>query len=431
MELTLESANADMLQVYQRERVILPFERAKNQFLESIQEGSAAEGMQLIGNELQYGLRMFDGYGVGTPNDGAAWSTPRQHSSVKATVTRAQLEAALSITLEAQKAGQDEGSFTGDPLGDAVKNCVRVYAIQKNAYFLGHGTGRLAVIAADAAATDTVILDGPEFAFMVRRGMFLEAADIDVGGTVQTLGGGNMEARVIDIDHLTHTVTFDRNVTVEAGWGLYLSGVYGARKPNGMRAFIDDGQLTDDVVGIVRADHPEVNAKILDNNGQLQDYDEMLLRDLYVQITQDTDIVPDVLWSNEGMRSEHFRFTSADRMFVQTGQGVPAYQTGMKEEDIAFHYGGQRIPFKVDRSMPARSLYALYMAGWRKHTLMKDDWLKRGGPNPILDYAPAAGGQTYSNRLVGSLQGNCNLSHKQLNAQGALLNVKDRHSARD
>ena len=433
MELTLESAQNDMLTVYQREKVILPYTRAKNPFLESMREDM--EGMKPIGNVLEFNLRSRDGFGLGTPNDGADWAAPRRHQSIKAQVTRAQIEAALSITLEANLAGEGEGSFTGDPLSDSVQNCVRVFAIYKNALYLGHGTGRLAVVAADANATDTVVFDGPEFCFGLRPGMYLEFANLDTGGAIQTIAAGPIiEARIDAINLLTHTVTFEINITVQSNWGAYISGTYGKRKPNGMRNIIDDGALTDDIFNIVRADHPEVNATILSNGGQLQDYSEELVRDLLVQITQKTDMQPTVFWCNEGIRSEHYRSTTPDRVFQVVGKGdTPGYNIGANEEDLAMHYGGKKIPFKVDRSMVARSLYALYQPGWRKHTLLNDDWMKGGGAagNSILHYAPAAGGGTYSNTFVGSLQGNGNCSHKHLNAQGAITNIKDRHSARD
>ncbi len=432
MELTLASAANDMTTIYQREKTILPYERAAVPFLDGIKESS--EGMKLLGNVLEFNLRLHDGYGIGTPDDGGDWSEPRQHRAVKAQVTKAQLDAALLITIEAEAAGQGDGSFTGDPLGTAVESCLRVYMYQKNCLYLGHGTGRFAVVAADANATDTVIMDLPEGCFQLRVGAFYEFADLDVGGTVQNLGLGAVEAQVESIDLLTQTVIFDRNITVSAGWGVYVAGTYGKRKPNGMRNIVDNGALTDSIFNIDRDDFPQVNATMLDNGGALQDYDEALVRDLLVQITQKTDLVPTEFWSNEGIRSEHYRHTTPDRIFQVVGKGeVPGYNIGANQDELAFHWAGQKIPFKCDRNIPARSLYALYKPGWRKHTLIPDDWLKQGGAqgHVMLDYAPAAGGVTKSNNMIGSLQGNGNCSHKHLNAQGALLNVRDRGSARD
>lgn len=433
MDITLDSANNDMLTIYQRENVIEPYERAAVPFLDGMK--SSTDGLKPAGNVLEFPLRLNDAYSIGRIADGGDWPVVRTHRSTKAQVTKAQLAATLSITLEAQAAGEGQGSFTGDPLNDGIQNCLRTYMYQKNVLYLGHGTGRLAVVAADVVGSDTIVLDTPECAFMCRVGEFIEFADLDTGGTVQNLGGGVLAVEILEINLLTHTITVDQNITVAEGWGVYIAGTYGERAPNGLQNIIDDGRNTDSIFNVDRADFPAVNATILDNAGALQDYEESLVRDLLVQITQKTDIVPTEFWSNEGIRSEHYRHTTPDRVFQQTAPGgVPGYNIGANQEELAFHWSGKRIPFKCDRNLPARGLWASYQPGWRKHELIKDDWLKGGGGaggNAILHWKPADGGGTLTNAMIGSLQGNGNCSHKNLNAQGALLNVRDRGSARD
>jgi hypothetical protein len=183
-------------------------------------------------------------------------------------------------------------------------------------------------------------------------------------------------------------------------------------------------------MNINRAANPQVNATIIDP-GVLQDYTESGVRDLLVQIKQKSGMVPTEFWSNAGVIAEHFAFTQPDRQFViqGTAKDVPSYNIGGNEEDIAFHHGGRRIPYKCDMDLPARGLYASYGPGWRSHTLIEDDWLK--GPKGILHQAPAVAGGTYSNNNIGEMQGCSNVSHKNLNAQGAWLNIRDRVSARD
>jgi hypothetical protein len=201
--------------------------------------------------------------------------------------------------------------------------------------------------------------------------------------------------------------------------------------PNGLRTFIDNGALTSTVMGINRAANPQVNATILDNGGSLQDYSEALDRDCLVQIRQRSGRTPTASFSNAGILSEHYRFTTPDRIFQIQGndKGVPAYNVGGNEEDLAIHFGGKRIKMKFDEDLPARSLYFLYEPGYRMHTLLEDDWFK--GEDGILRIAPADGGGTFKNVWLGEMQGCFNVSHKNLNAQGAILNIRDRDSARD
>lgn len=429
MDINLTSYEQDMLTTYQREKTIVPYARTATPFLNAMKE-VGTRGMKPAGNVLEFQLRLHQGFGVGTPNDGGDWAKARTHKSIKAQVTRAMLDAALRITVEAQAAAADMGSFTGDALADAVKNCLDVFYYQANVLSLGHGTGRLAVVAADSV-TDTVIMDLPDGAFALREGAFVEFADIDVGGTVQNLGAVGLEVQIESIDHTTHTVTFTDAITVSAGWGVYLATTYGKRKPNGLRTFIDDGTLTATVMNITRATNPQVNATIIDGGGALQDYNEALPRTLLTRIKQRSGVVPTHAWSNEGIRGEHYRFTTPDRMFtiVGTDKSVPAYNIGANEDELAIHFGGRRIPMLCDEDMPARSLYFSYGPGWRSHTLIDDDWVK--GTKGILHWAPAAGGETYSNNQIGEMQGCKNVSHTRLNGQGALLNVRDRDSAGD
>lgn len=432
MNYTLTTAGAELVQVYQRETTIEPFERIAVPFLDGIVEGArlGAKG----GNEVQFLIRLADGYGIGAPNDGGDWAEARDPDAIKATVGKAQLDAALKITVEAEAAGEGEGSFTGDLLAEAVKACMRTYMYQKNIMALGHGTGRIAVVAADAVATDTVVFDGPEFCFQLRRNQFVEFANLDTGGTVQNLGGGVLAVKVTDIDFLTHTVTFDQNVTVSSGWGAYIAGTYGKRRMNGLRNIVDDGDLTSTVFGITRADHPAVNATVIDP-GSLQDYSESLVYDALTQQSQKTDIAVTEAWMNEGIRSEHYRATLPDRQFMIQGGAadVPAYNSGANQGELAFHWNGAKIPYKCDRNMPAREMYFVYKEGFKRHVLIQDDWMRDGGAggNAKLWMAPAAGGTTYSNTMIGSLQGNMNLSHNHTNVNLAIKNIRDRALARD
>lgn len=430
MEETLSTYENDLLTTYDRTNAIEPYERLSTPFLNAMKEVGTM-GKPLRGNVLEFQLRLHAAYSIGAPSDGGQMSRARQHKTRKAQVTKATIDGTLTITLETQEAAEGEGSFTGDALKDAVDNTLEVYYYQKNILALGHGTGRLGIVAADAAATDTVTFDLPDSVFKFRPGLPVEFADLDEGGTVQNLGAVGLEVFVESIDHLTQTIVFTSPITVSATWGAYIAGTYGARRPNGMLTFIDNGTLTDTVMGLSRADNPELNATIMDNGGALQDYSEALSRTLLSQIAQVSGRTPSSAWSNAGLINEHYRFTTPDRMFtISAGDGgVPKYNIGANESDLAIHFRGKRIPWKFDEDMPARMLAFNYDQGYRMHTMRKDDWLK--GENGILRLAPADGGGTFKYAYIGAMIGSYNVSQKFLNAQGALTFVRDRDSAGD
>lgn len=430
MDENLDSYENDLLTTYDRTNVIEPYERLSTPFLNSMKEVGTM-GKPLRGNVLEFQLRLHAAYSIGAPADNGQWSRARTHKTRKAQVTKATIDATLAISDETLAAAEGEGSFTGDALKDAVDNTLEVYYYHKNILALGHGTGRLGIVAADAAATDTVTFDLPDGVFKFRPGQWVEFADIDEGGTVQNLGASGLEVQVESIDHLTQTIVFTVAVTVSATWGAYIAGTYGQRRPNGMLTFIDNGTLTDTVMGLSRADNPELNAVIMDNGGALQDYSEVLNNDILSQIGQVSGRTPTSGWCNAGIIAEHYRSTTPDRMYIVNASdgGVPKYNTGQNESELAIHFRGKRIPIKFDEDLQARSLFFCYDPGYRMHTMTKDDWMK--GTKGILQTAPADGGGTYKYQYVGAMRGTYNVSQKFLNAQGALTFLRDRVSARD
>lgn len=428
-DIDLAAAENDLLTIYTREKAIEPLERAEAKFFEGMVDGMP--DAELRGNVVEFKIILAKGYGIGTPDDGGDWATTYPHVARKCQITKAQTESGLAITLETRAAGEGSGSFTGSVLAEAVEETLASYMYYKDVLSLGDGSGRLATVAADVIADDTVLMDLPDLCFALRNNQTVEFSDQVVGGTVQDLGGGVFARTILEIDHLAGTVRFDGNVTVTAGWSVYIAGTYGKRKPNGLRSIIDDGRLTSTLFNLSRTDNPEINAVILDGAGGLQDLSEDLLRRGFVQVTNRSRRFPTSLWCNEGIRSEWYLLLSPDRVFTIVGSSpdVPAYTSGMDEDKISFHFRGKRVPFMHDDNLPARELYGCCDEGWRKFTLMPDDWIKEGGQ--MLHLAPAAGGTTFSNRLIGSFQGNWNVGHKYPNAQVAWTNLRDRHQAGD
>lgn len=411
--------SVSLLRVYNREKLFEPCEREQPRFWDDIKEMT---GDRPAGTGLRFKVTGYTGHPGGSPGDGGDWATDRPPTEVECVVTSAQIDSPLELTIQYQDQGKGEGSYYGDPEAEGIVRATReLYQYADVLMGCGHGTGRLAKVGTTAVGSTTVVCDDPEFCFQLRRGMPIDFVNSDSGGTVQTT------TVITDVDYQTHTITLENSVSVTAGWGIYKAGYYGNPFPNGLRNIVDDGDLASTIFGATRSSNTYLNATVQDGSGGLQDYSEDLVNELLDQITFKQDLVPTELRCNQGIISEYKRTTNNDRWW-DGNKGD--FQTGQNEGKFSFLYGTSKIPFKVDRNLPARELYAIHKPALRKHTLRKADWV-RGDGGGILQLKVAAGGETYAHAHVANIMMNVTISSKKLNCHGKLSNIRDRSAARD
>jgi hypothetical protein len=415
----------ELLRIYDRSQLFEPCERGEPRFWDDMQE---ADDVRPGGAGYFFRIVGAIGHAQGTPAEGGDWSDPATRLQVECSVQAAQIDSVVSLSSKFLELAEDDGSYSGDAEHEAIVEAARGLFSLLNRYLVaGALTGRLAVVLTATAGSTTAQMKGPEFAFQLRRNQPVEFADVDVGGTVQA------QATITDVNYRTMIVTFNTPLTLGANWGIYQRGTYGLPKPNGLRAIIDDGTFASTIFNQSRvAPNLFLNGNIMDTNPTLQDYTEELVRDLIDQIAYNQDMIPTELKCNYGITGEHYRLTTPDRIYMISGgsKDVPNYPIGANQEEIGFTYGNTKIPFKPDRDMPARELYALYRPGFRKHTLRKADWYRPGGGSPFMPMPADAGGNwTYT--VGASMMVDLTISHRRLNAQGALKSIRDRGAARD
>jgi hypothetical protein len=196
---------------------------------------------------------------------------------------------------------------------------------------------------------------------------------------------------------------------------------------------VDDGDFATSIFGQSRLTSTNnfLNATVQDGSGGLQDYTEELVADMLDLVTGRQDFIPTQLRCNVGIVREHQRIVVPDRVYMVTGNKNPDYPSGINQEKLSFQYGDVKIPYKVDRNLPGREVYALYMPGFRKHTLKAADWMRAKGTNQIFHVMPASGGETYTFKYGANMYLDFNISSRKLNANGKLSNIRDRGTARD
>lgn len=417
-----------LLRIYDNDSLFDPCERKETRFIDDIEE---AKDLAPRGDGLFFRIVTALPHAVGNPISGGDWPASRNRKHVEGHIEGAQIASSVEFTLWLQDAQANGGSY-GDADADRVtENTLATLSYADRLYGCGHKTGRLAVVGANATASDTVQLSmslaNPEGGFQLRRNMVVDIYNLDSGGTIQ-----EADVEILDVDPFgpTPTVVFDRAVTVVAGWGIYQADVYGHPMPNGVRNIVDDGDFASTIFGLTRADDPALNAVVMDGNNALQEYSQELVRTLLDRITQGQDNIPNQLRCNNGIMNEHLRTVTPDAVYNVDGNSVPSYPTGANQEKLHFQYGDKKIPFRPDRNLPARELYALDLTVWRKATLRKLGWVK-GPDGKYFHTKPADGGGTYAFACVGAQLMNRNVYVKRLNSQGKLTNIKDRTHAGD
>lgn len=413
---------AELLRFYDRNSHFEPLERSATRTWDDMQE---ADDIKPLGSGFFFRVVGAKGHAQGTPAEGGDWSASHTRLQVECSVQSAQIDSTVRLSSKFIELAEDDGSYSSDAEHDAIVEATEGLFSLLNRYLVsGHGTGRLGVVLSSVVASTTVVCKQPEGAMQFRPNQPIEFADLDVGGSVVA------QAVITDVNYLTHTLTLDTAVTVSANYSIYQQGTYGLPKPNGFRNIIDDGDFATSIFNVPRAaPNTYLNGLVMDGTGTLQDYSDELLRDLIYQITMKQKYIPTELVCNYGMTDEYLRIAVRDRVFMQTGD-IPKYETGGNVETLSFTFGNTKIPFKPDGDAPAREIYAVYKPGWRKHTLRKADWYRPGGGSPFMPM-PADAGGTWTYTIGASMMMDMTFSHRNLNAQGALKNVRDRMTARD
>lgn len=418
---TTVTLDDDLLRIYSRETLYEPCERSQTRFWDDMEE---ADDVAPLGAGLFFRIIGASSHSQGNPAEGGDWSAARVRLQVQCQVTSSQIDSVAEISMKFLAASRDGGSFGGDAEHTALLDTTKgLFSYADRLLGVGHGTGRLAVVDSNTVASDTFVCRNPERAFQLRPNQPVDFVNTDTGGTVQA------SSIIESINYSTGTVVLQDTVTLTAGWGVYQADVYGNPMPNGLRSIVDDGDFATTIFGVSRASpNTFLNAFVMDNGGSLQDYSEELVRRLLDQITFSQDKIPTQLRSNMGIVNEHYRVTTPDRVFNQNGAQLPTYNSGGNHEQLSFTYGTVKITWKHDRNLPARELYALYMPGFKKHTLRKADWVK-GKNGSVLQLKPS--GETYAYSFLAAQMMDMTISCRCLNSNGKLSWIRDRSAAGD
>lgn len=413
-----------LIRVYSREK-FAPFERSLTKFLDGLED---ATNEAAVGTGRRFGIRTGDAHAVSPAAEGSVLPDLAQPTVLQAEVTPITIGAAFGLTEQALVRGIADGTLNQSILNDHVVMTMRNLLSAVNRYTVaGHGTGRMAIVETTTSAVTTFVGALPTGAFQLRPNMTIDIFDTDTGGSKQ----GATET-ISSINYLTRTVTIGNSRSLTAGWGIYkaltssVSG-YGIA-PNGLRGIADNGTLQGTIYGLSRSTNPQLNANVLTSPTSPQSFSETLVRKALHLIEIEADVLGSEIWCNLGMIDEYLKNTIPDRRYNVSGAQVPDYKTGYNPDSIVFQYGGQAVPFKVDKDYPAREFVVITKPYFRRHITKKASWVgdgtaEAGSNSPILLQAPAT--TTYSFNKIAAMMWDGNISHRQPKLNTRVTDVAD------
>lgn len=407
------TSQASLNRVYDRTKLFEVAERLRTRFWDDMQD---ADDVKALGQGLFFRIIGTLGWGVGNPDQDSAWSTARTRQEVQASITNARFDSVVDVSKDFIDASEGDGSFSGDAtreiMIEAAKQLFAYADIQLGA---GTGTGYLAIVNGVVDTSATAILAWPEGGFQLREGMTVDVAD----------ASGDLDATaavILSLDHTVPSVTFTATQNLQDLSKIYMTGQYGKTFANGLRNIVDDGDIAPTIFTLARATYPFLNAFGDDGSGSLEDVTEQRIDMHLNRICTNQDSTPTQLRSNVGLSTGYRNLLVKDRVFMVNGSGVPKYDSGGNNEALSYVYAGKKLDWKVDFNLPARTLYALYWPGFRRHVLSKADWF-RWKDGSIFHIKPAT--TTLSYVFTGSMYMSMNISCRKLNANGVRNNFND------
>jgi len=431
MATTTSNFSNYLIRVYTRGK-FAPFERSLTKFLDSLEDASNEPA---VGTGRRFGIWVSDAHNAAAAAEGSVFPDLNTPTVLQAEITPITVASAFGLTEQALYRGVQEGTLNESILNQHVTMTMRNLLSAVNRLTVaGHGTGRMARVATTTVASTTFTTDLPEAAFQLRRGMTIDFFDLDTGGTKQ----GATET-ILNVNYFTRVVTIGNARSLTAGWGVYKAltssvSSYGVAT-NGLRGIADDGTLQTTIYGLSRSTNPSLNANVFTASASSpQSFSESLVRKAVHAIEVEADVVGTEIWCNLGIVSEYLKVTIPDRRFNVSGAGVPDYNMGYKQDSIKFQYGGQAIPFKVDKDYPAREFVVVSKPFFRRHVTKKASWVgdgtdASGSGSPILLQAPST--TTYSFSKIAAMSWDGNISHRQPRLNTRVTNVADSELAGD
>ena len=408
---TTSNLSGILARTYTTDNWWVPFERNATVFLDQIED--FAQNDEPLGAARYFRLWFADPQASGSIAEGAQYPDPEQPDVEQGSVNAVEVAATFSITELMLEQAQGNGVLDTDIVHAHVLAATRNLFSDINRWTVaGHTTARLAVVESSTVTSTTFVCRNPEHVVQLRPGMKIGFYDTDTSGSLQ----GAVET-IQSIAFSTRTVTIGNARTLTAGWGVYkavssTATTYG-NGIQGARGVADNAPLQASIYGLARSSEPRLNGQVFTAGNGTETYSEKLLREMCHRLYHEVGVEDESMqfWMNTGVLSEHYNYTTPDRVFNQGVSGpVPTYDVG-EQDKPGFHYRGKKIPFMVDGDIPAREIMLLTVGMFRRHILRRASWVGDdtgvgGSSAPVLLQVPGTDNYKSAKVAMQSWMGN-------------------------
>jgi hypothetical protein len=334
---------------------------------------------------------------------------------VQARVRPIQFTNSFQISFILAAVGTKRGSFNKTEIQRHMWEATTDVTKHMNRVMAGsHGSGRLCQVEATTAASATFVAKqsggANQGVILLRPNMLIDVYTLDSGGAISSAGAAT-QIKINSIAKATRTVTMATALTLTANEHVYLYPDYN-NTSNGLLGLVDDGTFLTTIHNQSRSSFEELKATVLDGGGVNRPLTEELLIDGASQVLQNSGQEIDCILMNSGQMRQYLKFVIPQRRYNVTGKGVPAYQTGYREDDLQFLWGGKTCHIKRMEDISPRNVFGITTSLIRRFEVQKLDWFDHGGGQILAQGVGTAGRKTteeatiYGVTNIGNLQPN-------------------------
>lgn len=423
---TLSNVSGSLRRIYTDERI----EYAQNHaspLRAKFQETKDIRQIRPGGSGYYWPFALQSPWNVGIPAEAGNVPTTKQRTEAQGSINAGQFVGTFDISFMLEEAGDAAGGWNGGEVKrhsfETLTNATKLYNI---IYAGTHGTGRLAMTAANVAGTTFTArqtVANPVGSLLLRPNMRIEAYDADTSGALQ-----GTAKKITKVVNSTRVVTIDASLTATGNPDvhIYLESSYGqSTVANGLNNLIDDGTFATSIHGVSRSTYEELKSTVMSNSGTLRLLDEDLLVLACLEVRQRVGQSIDLLVMNTGQLAAYLRFVRPDRRYPVSGRGVPAYTTGFNSTDtLEFIYDGRKVPILVSEDVWPRRIFGITTSQMRRATLRKLGWKDWGGGNIFQQGVNSTG---YMTTMQATLYGLENIGTFMPAAHFVITDLTDPH----
>jgi hypothetical protein len=320
------------------------------------------------GQQVNRPLKVRRNPGIGATSDGGNLPAIGKQTVVQATITARYNYLRFGITGPMIKASQgDKGAFASI-MEYEMEEGLKDLNNDVNRQLFWNGRGDLAVLSANAVASNTITATGrttgEDGVKYIEQGMVLDiystAGVLKASGvTVQSVSGTT-----------TATIVLDSPVTADSGDILVRSGAYN-QEIQGIYTVLDGG--TSEIYGINRATYPIYNGTVVDAANAQLGLD--LIQRPFNEIRRKGGGKVGVHMVDFDTERYYNKLLVADKRYI--GAKVQGDGTFTSKDQSYLDFGG--VPVMPDKDCLGRTWFMMSADGWKKYVLSELEWADETG----------------------------------------------------